>query len=70
MSLNSQGHSNLAQDSSFCRVALTDAWDVFVTLLDISSAGLIKNLCLDKHLLIILKKHCRTCVLMELHYVC
>lgn len=39
MSLNSQGHSNLAQDSAFCRVALTDAWDVFVTLLDISSAG-------------------------------
>ncbi len=39
MSLNSQGHSNLAQDSAFCRVALTDVWDVFVTLLDVSSVG-------------------------------
>ncbi len=37
--LNSQGHSNLAQDSAFCRVALTDVWDVFVTLLDVSSVG-------------------------------
>lgn len=34
-----QGHSNLAQDSAFCRVALTDVWDVFLTLLDVSSAG-------------------------------
>ncbi len=38
MSLTSQGHSNLAQDSAaFCRVALIDVWDVFVTLLDVSS---------------------------------